>query len=131
MTNPNDDPDFDGLRPEDRDDDNDLPQDIDRLLRRFPGRLNRLKEASGLSWSGLAVALGVDRKRVRLWGKGAEPRGGSMLSLFHFGSRIPGGIDILLGLFPEPDATGNEDQEREDAEQEDQDQEREQEDGEA
>ncbi len=131
MTNPNDDPDFDGLRPEDRDDDPDLPQDVDRLLRYFPGRLNRVKEASGLSWRGLAVALGVDRKRVRLWGKGAEPRGGSILSLFHFASRIPGGIDILLGLFPEPDATGDEDQEREDEDQEDQDQDQEREDGEA
>lgn len=121
MTNPNDDPDFDGLRPEDRDDDPDLPQDIDRLLRNFPARLNRIKEASGLSWSGLAVALGVDRKRVRLWGKGAEPRGGSMLSLFHFARRIPGGIDILLGLFPDPDVTdGDEDEEQEeDQERED------------
>ncbi|MCY3691222.1 MAG: hypothetical protein OXI54_03570 [Chloroflexota bacterium] len=125
MTNPNDDPDFDGLRPEDRDDDPDpdLPQDVDRLLRYFPGRLNRVKEASGLSWSGLAVALGVDRKRVRLWGKGAEPRGGSMLSLFHFASRIPGGIDILLGLFPELDVTGDENQDTEVEERDDQEQE--------
>ena len=63
----------------------------------FPQRLLRLKEASGLSWSGMAQAIGVDRKQLRLWAEGVEPCGGAMLSLFRLASRIPGGLDILLG----------------------------------
>ena len=55
--------------------DDDQPLDVEALLRAFPGRLDRLKEASGLSWSGLARTLGVDRKQTRRWSNGAEPRG--------------------------------------------------------
>ena len=67
-----------------------LPQD-------FPDRLRRLKEASGLTWNGLAQALGVDRKQLDRWRKGVEPCGGAMLSLVRFARRFPGGLDILLG----------------------------------
>ena len=116
MTNPNDEPDFDGRPPDDRDGDHDLPQDVGDLLRDFPDMVNRLKEASGLSWSGLARALGVDRKVLRRWGKGVEPRGGSMLSLLRFASRMPGGMDIFLGPSPEPDAADDEDEEQEEGE---------------
>ena len=63
----------------------------------FPQRLVRLKEVSGLSWSGLAQAIGVDRKQVRRWSQGVEPCGGAMLSLFRFARRIPGGLAILFG----------------------------------
>ena len=109
-------------------DDDHLPLDIEALLRAFPGQLTRLKEASGLSWSGLARVLGVDRKQTRRWGNGGvEPAGGSILSLFHFASRIPGGLDILLGRFIEPEFPDDEDE----GEGEDQDQDHEQEDGEA
>ena len=90
------------------DDDDDLPLDVEKLLREFPQRLNRLKEASGLSWSGLARVLGVDRKQARRWGGGTEPRGGSVLSVFHFGCRIPSGLDILLGLLTGPDLPDDE-----------------------
>ena len=78
-------------------DEDGLPPDIEGLLRAFPGRLNRLKEVSGLSWSGLAQAIGVDRKQVRRWSQGVEPCGGAMLVLCRFARRIPGGLDILLG----------------------------------
>ena len=111
MSNRDNQPPFDGRR---RRDDNDLPQDVEALLRAFPGRLNRLKEASGLSWSGLARTLGVDRKQTRRWSGGTEPRGGSVLSLFHFGDRIPGGLDILLGRATEPDLPDDEEDEEED-----------------
>ena len=67
-----------------------LPED-------FPDRLRRLKEASGLTWNGLAQELGVDRKQLDRWRKGVEPCGGAMLSLVRFARRIPGGLDILLG----------------------------------
>ncbi len=67
-----------------------LPED-------FPQRLERLKEASGLSWRGLARALGVDPKQLLRWRKGVEPCGGAMHSIFRFARRIPGGLNILMG----------------------------------
>ena len=63
----------------------------------FPERLERLKEASGLSWRALARALGVDPKQLLRWRKGVEPCGGAMHSLFRFANRIPGGLHILMG----------------------------------
>ena len=74
-----------------------LPQESGVLPPDFPQRLVRLKEVSGLSWSGLAQAIGVDRKQVRRWTQGVEPCGGAMLALVRFARRIPGGLDILLG----------------------------------
>ncbi len=68
-----------------------LPED-------FGERLERLKEASGLSWRGFAKALGVDPKQLRMWRrKGVEPCGGAMLSIARFASGTPGGMEILLG----------------------------------
>ena len=67
-----------------------LPEDFGR-------RLERLKEASGLSWRGLARALGVDPKRLGHWRKGVELCGGAMHSLHRFASRMPGGQEILMG----------------------------------
>ena len=99
-------------------DGDDLPLDIEALLRDFPERLNRLKQLSGLSWSGFARVLGVDRKQTRRWSNGAEPCGGSLLSVFHLANRIPGGLDILLGLLTEPDLPGEEEDEEEREEQE-------------
>ena len=110
MNNRDNQPPFDGRRRRD----GDQPLDVEALLRAFPGRLDRLKEVSGLSWSGLARTLGVDRKQTRRWSNGAEPRGGSVLSVFHFGNRIPGGLDILLGRDTEPDLPDDEDEEGED-----------------
>ena len=64
----------------------------------FPQRLERLKEASGLSWRGFARALGVDPKQVRVWRKkGVEPCGGAMYSIFRFAARLHGGLEILIG----------------------------------
>lgn len=66
-----------------------LPED-------FGERLERLREASGLSWRGLARAIGVDPKQQDKWRKrGVEPCGGAMLSLCRFASRMPGGMEIL------------------------------------
>ena len=67
-----------------------LPED-------FGQRLERLKEFSGLSWRGLARALGVDHKRLGQWRKGVEPCGGAMHSIHRFGWRMPGGQEILMG----------------------------------
>ena len=68
-----------------------LPED-------FGERLERLKEASGLSWRGLAKALGVDPKQQDKWRrKNVEPCGGAMLSICRFAGRMPGGLEIIFG----------------------------------
>ena len=64
----------------------------------FPDRLERLREASGLTWSGFAAAIGVDYKQMYRWHKeGVEPSGGAYHSLVVFANRIPGGLHILFG----------------------------------
>ena len=46
-----------------------LPED-------FEDRLERHRETSGLTWSALARAIGVDRRQLRRWRtKGVEPSG--------------------------------------------------------
>ena len=62
----------------------------------FPRRLERLKEASGLTWSGFARAVGVDPKQMHRWRKGVEPCGGAMHSLYRFAARLPNGLAILM-----------------------------------
>ncbi len=60
MNNRNPDPRFDG--------DTDRSDLAGRALpQHIRDRLNRLREASGLTWSALARAIDVDRKRARLW----------------------------------------------------------------
>ena len=63
----------------------------------FGQRLERLKEASGLSWRGLARALAADPKQLARWRKGVEPCGGAMHSIHRFASRMPGGTEIVMG----------------------------------
>ena len=67
-----------------------LPED-------FARRLTQLKEASGLTWNGFAEAVGTEGKYLHRWRKGTEPSGGAMRSLFCLASKIPGGLDILMG----------------------------------
>ncbi len=67
-----------------------LPED-------FIDRLERLKEASGLTWSGMARAIGVDYKQMYSWRNGAVPSGGAYHALVRFAGRVPGGLDILMG----------------------------------
>ena len=88
-----------------------LPED-------FPDRLRRLKEVSGLTWNGLAQALGVDRKQLDRWRKGTEPCGGAMLALIRFACQVPGGLDILLGDFDGDEPALDPDEEDEDGEEE-------------
>ncbi len=98
MTNRNAEPSFDGHNDRITIDGRPLPFQSGVLPEDFADRLHRLKEASGLTWSGFALAIGVDRKQVRRWRrKGVEPSGGPMHSLFRFSARMPGGLQILLG----------------------------------
>ena len=66
-----------------------------RILARI---IARLKEATGLTWDGLATAIGVDTRQVLRWRKkGCEPSGGAMLSLVDFALQVKGGLAILTG----------------------------------
>ena len=67
-----------------------LPDDFGR-------RVETLREASGLTWTGFAEAVGADRRQVLRWRKGAEPCGGAMLSLVQLALMIEGGLAILIG----------------------------------
>ncbi len=67
-----------------------LPDDFGR-------RVETLREASGLTWTGFAEAVGADRRQVLRWRKGAEPCGGAMLSLIQLALMIEGGLAILIG----------------------------------
>ena len=73
------------------------PMETGVLPEDFAQRLERLKEASGLSWRGLGRALGVDPKRLANWRRGVEPCGGAMHSIHRFASRMPGGTEIVMG----------------------------------
>ena len=74
-----------------------VPYGAGELPKDFVKRLNRLKRASGLTWSEFADALGVDKKQVLRWRQGTEPSGGAYHSLVQLASRIRGGLDILMG----------------------------------
>ena len=95
MTNPNVSSRFNGLRTAAEEGTQPLESGV--LPQDFGQRLERLKEASGLSWRGMAKALGVDPKQLLRWRKGVEPCGGAMHSIFRFAARLPGGLEILIG----------------------------------
>ena len=97
MTNRNAGPRFDGQTDRITIEGRPLPYQSGVLPEDFADRLHRLKEVSGLTWNGFALAIGVDRKQVRRWRKkGVEPCGGAMHSLFRFAARIPSGLEILM-----------------------------------
>ena len=75
MTNTNVSSSFDGLRTAREEGTQPLESGV--LPEDFGQRLERLKEASGLSWRGMAKALGVDPKQLLRWRKGVEPLRGS------------------------------------------------------
>ena len=47
----------------------------------FPERLERFKEAAGLSWRSLASMLGVTTYRLSLWRRGVVPSGAHLFLL--------------------------------------------------
>ena len=63
----------------------------------FPRRLAAIKELTGLTWEGMADALGVDPRQLLRWRKrDGEPNGGAMLSLARLADRVTGGRELLL-----------------------------------
>ena len=62
----------------------------------FPYRLERLKDAAGLSWRGLARRLGVDARLLRRWRTGTRPDAGHLLALLHCADEL----GLLRHLLP-------------------------------
>ena len=63
----------------------------------FADTLKAIKEMTGLSWEGMASAMGVDSRQLWRWRKvGGEPNGGAMLALVRVAVRVPGGLALLI-----------------------------------
>ena len=60
----------------------------------FPERLERFKEAAGLSWRSLASQLGVKPYRVREWRRGTVPSGPHLFALMTLAATM----DLLDGV---------------------------------
>lgn len=84
-----------------------VPYETGALPEDFPQRLCRLRERSGLTWTDFAEAVGADPKQVLRWRHGAHPCGGALHSILRVASRIPGGVQLIMGEDFEP--TGWED----------------------
>ena len=63
----------------------------------FPQRLERLKDAAGLSWRGLARRLGVDARLLRRWRTGTRPDAGHLLALL----QVADELGLLRHLLPQ------------------------------
>ena len=50
----------------------------------FPQRLGRMRKSAGLTWRGLARALGVNVRTLYRWRAGARPDAAHMLALLEF-----------------------------------------------
>ena len=70
-------------------------RDRPQLPADFPERLDRLKEATGLSWRGFARLLRTDPRLVRRWRNGTRPDAGHLYSLFSAAAKR-GLLHILL-----------------------------------
>ena len=64
--------------------------------RDFPGRLDRFRQAAGLTWLGLARLLRVNARTVRRWKAGARPGSGHLLRLLE----LAAGMGLLHHLLP-------------------------------
>ena len=63
----------------------------------FRQKLEVIKRLTGLSWEGMASAMGVDSRQLWRWRKrGGEPGAGAMLALARIALRVPGGLALLL-----------------------------------
>ncbi len=66
-----------------------------RLPEDFHQRLERLRNAAGISWRGLARRLRVSVRSVRRWKAGMQPSPGHLFSLFTTAEEM-GLLHILL-----------------------------------
>ena len=75
--------------------------------RDFPRRLDRFRQAAGLTWAGLARVLRVNSRTVRRWKAGGQPGSGHLFRLLE----LAAGMGLLHHLLPgaaRPEVTENE-----------------------
>ncbi len=73
-----------------------IPPGVALMPEDFRGRLEAIKQLTGLSWEGMASAMGVDSRQLWRWRKrGVQPSGGAMLALVRLALRVPGGLAVL------------------------------------
>ena len=65
----------------------------------FPERLERFKEASGMSWRELARRLRIDIRLINRWRNGTRPDSANLMALFS----LAAGLGLLHLLLPEAD----------------------------
>ena len=74
-----------------------IPPGVALVPEDFREKLEVIKRLTGLSWEGLASAMGVDSRQLWRWRKrGGEPGGGAMLALVRLALRVPGGLAALV-----------------------------------
>ncbi len=74
-----------------------IPPGVALVPEDFREKLEVIKRLTGLSWEGLATAMGVDSRQLWRWRKrGGEPGAGAMLALVRIALRVPGGLALLL-----------------------------------
>ncbi|MYC39054.1 MAG: hypothetical protein F4X66_19405 [Chloroflexi bacterium] len=74
-----------------------IPPGVALVPEDFREKLEVIKRLTGLSWEGLATAMGVDSRQLWRWRKrGGEPGAGAMLALARISLRVPGGLALLL-----------------------------------
>ena len=74
-----------------------FPPGIALMPEDFARKLAALKDLTGLTWAGMADALGVDPRQLLRWrNEDGEPNAGAMLSLTRLAVRVPGGLALLI-----------------------------------
>ena len=64
----------------------------------FGTGLKAFKEATGLTWEGLAACLGVDLRQLLRWREGTKPNWKGTCALIKLAAHIPGGFYTLFGV---------------------------------
>ena len=74
-----------------------IPPGVALLPEDFREKLEAIKGLTGLSWEGMAVAMGVDSRQLWRWRRhGVQPSGGAMLALVRLALWVPGGLAVLV-----------------------------------
>ena len=73
-----------------------IPPGVALMPEDFREKLEAIKGLTGLSWEGMAVAMGVDSRQLWRWRRhGVQPNGGAMLALVRLALWVPGGLAVL------------------------------------
>ena len=73
-----------------------VPPGVALLPEDFREKLEAIKGLTGLSWEGMASAMGVDSRQLWRWRRhGVQPSGSAMLALVRLALWVPGGLAVL------------------------------------